>query len=237
MKKDFLSTFSIPVAIVVAGVLVASAVILTQNSEQQATVGQAGDGSPAEASADLSAVRPVEESEFVLGNRESVIKVVEYADFNCSFCNLFHHTMKDVVADLETEGGIAWVVRWWPIFGQTSPLLAEAAECVGEIGGEEAYWNYTDKIYAAIHDERNFSEEKIEELATEVGVNTPDLQSCLESERHQEKISLDAEEAQLSGGRGTPHTVVINEETGERSAIPGAQPYEEVVRIIEELSE
>ncbi len=237
MKKDFLSTFSIPIAIVIAGVLVASSVILTQNSRQPAGVGQAGNDDPAEKSADLSVVRPIGTKEFVYGNRDAEIKVVEYADFNCSFCNLFHQTMKDIVADFETKGGVTWVVRWWPILGQTSPLLAEAAECVGEIGGEEAYWDYTDKIYEAIHDQRNFSEEKIEELAIEVGANASDLQACLESGRHQGKINLDAEEAQLSGGRGTPHSVIINEETGERRAVPGAQPYEEVARLINGLLE
>lgn len=237
MKKDFLSTFSIPIAIVIAGILIAGSVILTQSSGQQAGIGQAENDSDTEILADLSTVRPVEAGDFVRGNREAAIKLVEYADFNCSFCNLFHQTMQDIVADFETQGGVAWVVRWWPVLGQNSSLLAEATECVGEIGGEEAYWNYTDRIYESIHDERSFSEEKIEEFAVEFGVNASDLRTCLESGRHQAKINLDAEEAQLSGGRGTPHSVIINEETGERRAIPGAQPYEEVARLINELLE
>ena len=65
--------------------------------------------------------------------------MIEFSDFECPFCKRFHDTVKKLVE--ESSGQVRWVYRHFPL-EQLHPVKARqeslAAECVAELGGEEA---------------------------------------------------------------------------------------------------
>lgn len=66
--------------------------------------------------------------------------IVEYSDIDCPFCKRLHPTLQALV----DEGKIAWVYRHSPI-PQLHPdayTKAITAECVGKLGGVDAFWKY-----------------------------------------------------------------------------------------------
>ncbi|MEX0895510.1 MAG: thioredoxin domain-containing protein [Patescibacteria group bacterium] len=90
-------------------------------------------------------VPPITGDDYVKGNADARVALVEYGDYACSFCQQFHGTMNQVMAEYGND--VAWVYRHYPFLGQGSISAATAAECVGEIAGAEAFWEFTDSLF------------------------------------------------------------------------------------------
>ncbi|PID52124.1 MAG: hypothetical protein CR972_03810 [Candidatus Moraniibacteriota bacterium] len=99
---------------------------------------------------DVSAERdvtPVNENDWVIGNDDARITIIEYSDIDCPYCKKFHAATAHMRADYADD--VRWVFRHMPV-DSSHPYArtkAEAAECVGEIGGGVAFWQYLDKLY------------------------------------------------------------------------------------------
>ena len=74
------------------------------------------------------------------------MKVVEFSDLECPFCKRFHATMQQTVAAY--GGQVAWVYRHFPIdqLHSKAPKEAEATECAAELGGNDKFWAYTNRL-------------------------------------------------------------------------------------------
>lgn len=101
-------------------------------------------GGTAAVNPEAAGIPAVTSADYVKGNADARIVLVEYSDFSCPFCKQFHTTMEQVMA--QYEGDVAWVYRHYPFLGPASTSAAVAAECVGEIAGPEAFWQFTDMI-------------------------------------------------------------------------------------------
>ena len=83
-------------------------------------------------------VTPIAEEDYTEGLVDTApVVLVTYADLNCSFCKIYHQTIQGVLDDYGDQ--VAYVFRHFPIVG--SVQQAQAAECVGKAGGNEAFWN------------------------------------------------------------------------------------------------
>ena len=94
----------------------------------------------------ISKLPKVSASDYVKGNRNSQVYLIEYSDYDCPFCTRFHPTAQQLVDNYKE---LAWVYRHFPL-DQIHPgarSVSEAAECVGELGGDDAFWKFTDKVY------------------------------------------------------------------------------------------
>jgi len=89
-------------------------------------------------------VPPVDESDHILGNPDAPIVIIEYSDYECRYCKIFQATAKQIIK--ESNGGVAWVYRHWPI-QQNSFEKVVAAECVAKIKGNDAFWKYSDLLF------------------------------------------------------------------------------------------
>ena len=80
------------------------------------------------------------------GSENPRIIVFEFSDYECPYCKQFHPTLQKLITDYDNIG---WVYRHFPI-ESIHPLArpaAEASECVFGLGGEEAFWKYTDYLF------------------------------------------------------------------------------------------
>src|SRR3989344_1332658 len=96
--------------------------------------------------ASLINMKPVSDSDHILGDKNAPVKIVEFSDTECPFCKRFHVTMQQVVKD--SNGQTAWVYRHFPLDQLHSKARkeAEATECVAELGGNEKFWAYLNRI-------------------------------------------------------------------------------------------
>ena len=114
----------------------------------QAMIAKYLDGSaPIVADATLANMPAVSGDDHLRGSAEARIKLVEYSDFECPYCQRFDVTMQQVMSEFGDE--VAWVYRHFPLsFHPQAQPAAEASECVAKLGGDEAFWNYADLLYA-----------------------------------------------------------------------------------------
>jgi protein-disulfide isomerase len=222
---------AVPVAIIVGFALIAIAIFFTnRGSAPAAPIAVTG-----ERSGESSLPRPVDETDYIRGNPNAPILMVEYSDYDCPFCTQYHAVMKQIMDEYGITGRLAWVYRQFPI-GQlhpNAPKIAEAALCVGDIGGNKAFWEFTDLIFS----ERNLNEptnmSRLPVYAERAGVSQNEYISCLNSGRMEPKLLEQIEDAYKAGAKGTPYTVLIV--GNQQAVINGSQSYEVVKGIIENL--
>jgi protein-disulfide isomerase len=76
------------------------------------------------------------------GDKNAKISIVEFSDIDCPFCTRHHDTMVQLME--KYDGKINWVYRHFPLTSLHPDAFkkAEAAECVGELGGNDKFWQY-----------------------------------------------------------------------------------------------
>src|SRR3989338_7248620 len=97
---------TIPIAIIVAGVLIAGAILLVSGGGIP-SVGNAPQG---EQNTGATNIPAVSSADHILGNPDAPILIVEYSDFECPFCKTFHPTMQRVIEEYGKNGQVAWVL-------------------------------------------------------------------------------------------------------------------------------
>jgi protein-disulfide isomerase len=167
----------------------------------------------------------------VLGNLKAKVLIVEYSDIECPFCKRLHATLHDVMDAYGKEGEVAWVFRHFPVH-RNSVKEAEAVECAAELGGNEAFWRYIDRIFELTPSNDGLDLAKLPIIAREIGLDAQKFSSCLSSGKYKEKIEAQKAQAMASGARGTPWSVMITDNTA--TPIAGAASYEKIESMIKE---
>ena len=160
-------------------------------------------------------VIPPNDEDHVLGDQDALISIIEYSDFECPFCKRFYKTPKQIIEN--NPGVVNSVYRHFPL-GFHDPLATQqalASECVADIGGNEKFWEYHDKIFETTDSNgRGMEVSKLTTLAKEVGVNVSEFQSCLDSEKFLAEVQADITSGQNAGVTGAPGNIIRNNETG-----------------------
>lgn len=222
----------VPGAIIIAGILIAGAVVYSNGFEKKTAQIVPGD-EPQENSTLKAAenIKPISKDDHILGDINAPVKIVEFSDLECPFCKRFHATMQQVIK--EYDGKVAWVYRHFPLDNLHSKARkeAEATECAAELGGNDAFWAYTDRLFEVTPSNNGLDLGDLSKIAGYISLDTEKFQKCLDSGKYKDHISDDLADATNSGGQGTPYSVVIAA-NGKKSVIPGALPYEAVKEIV-----
>lgn len=106
---------------------------------------------PAEALTKLPKLRPLDATDHLIGSLDAPVVILEYSDLECPYCKRFHDTMNQIMAEYGKSGQVAWAYRHFPILSNhpDAAKVAEASECAAELGGNEAFWKFLDKVFAA----------------------------------------------------------------------------------------
>lgn len=235
--------FMLPLAIIIAAIFISGAIFYSRGGldflkvDETATGEKNGSGRLINDTAndDLEKIRPVDSKDHIRGNASAFVKVVEYSDFECPFCKDFHSTMKQIISEYGESGKVAWIYRHFPI-DELHPVKARkeaaASECAAELGGNDAFWKYADRIFEVTPSNNQLDLSLLPQLAQDIGLDKTKFEMCLESGKYGEHIEDDLENAVATGGSGTPWSVVIAP-NGKKFPISGAQSYFTVKSIVE----
>lgn len=222
------NNLAIPIAIVIAGALVAGAVFYTNGSASTAGANQLEPQAP---TGDLEAMAAVSASDHVRGNPDAPVKIVEYSDTECPFCKRFHETLIQVV---DSNSDVAWVYRHFPLdqLHKKARKEAVATECANELGGNDAFWKYLDRLFAVTPANDGLDPAELPKIAQYVGLDVAKFNTCLASTRYDQKIEDEVQNAMATGGNGTPWSIVVSK-SGKKYPLSGAQPLEAVKQLID----
>jgi len=160
-----------------------------------------------------SNVPAISADEFVYGDINAAVQVIEYTDFQCPYCVRHHPNVKTLLE--EFDGQVAYTIRQFPltsIHPQAVPAAA-AALCAGEQG---KYFEYADMLF---ENQTALADGVYETWAAEFGLDTTAFTTCFEGDAVQAKIQADMASGSSTGVRGTPATFINGK------LISGAVPY------------
>jgi protein-disulfide isomerase len=171
----------------------------------------------------------------IRGAEDAAFTLIEYSDFECPFCKRFHSTAREFI---ERNSEVNWVYRHFPLdfHNPGAQKQAEAAECAGELGGNEQFWRYTDRIYERTRSNgKGFPVENLVPLAVEIGLDENAFESCFDSERYRDKVLQQFANGQASGVSGTPGSFLRHNASDETVPISGAQPLAVLEQVLQQL--
>ncbi|HEV8666296.1 MAG TPA: DsbA family protein [Candidatus Paceibacterota bacterium] len=219
-------TLTPSVSILIAGVIIAGAIIFTNHSGTTAAAANAGATGGTVAAANVPAPSS---SDHIIGSPTAPIVMVEYSDFQCPYCQMIYPSLKQIQST--SNGQIAWVMREFPLY-QIHPNAmpaANAAECIAEQGGNDDWWKFADDDF---NNQANIGAAFFTAEAQKLGLDMTKYNSCISNSTYLNKIEGEISDAENNGGNGTPFTVVINTKTGKQYPISGALPLAQIQQVI-----
>jgi protein-disulfide isomerase len=217
-------TLSTPVAILLAGVLVAAALLYALvyiPAHPLGTVAQQQNGGTQQA-ATVKPISPITNKDHIRGDYKTAqLTLVEYSDLQCPYCGQFHPVMEKLKADYGDK--VAWVYRQFPL-SQIHPQALPAAlasECVAAAKGNDAFWRFADSIFK---DQKDIGTEQFHLLAQQEGISPAALDACI-AKNNTAPIEASFNEAVAAGGNGTPFTVILDKSGKTVATFPGSMPY------------
>ncbi len=164
-----------------------------------------------------------------LGNKNAKVTVVAFEDFRCPFCDkLFKDTLPQLKKDYIDTGKISFYYRHYQFLGPASVVAGNAAECANEQG---KFWQLHDYLYTnqpSESDTSMYTTDNLTQIAGQLGMNTDQFRSCLDSKKYDKNVSDDLAAGQKAGVNGTP-TLFIN-----GLPVVGAQPYTAFKTVIDQ---
>ena len=182
----------------------------------------------------LTAQKLVRNGSPIVGNPNAPITILEWGDFQCTFCYRFHESSLDIIQREYIETGIANLVfKDFPLNGPDSVLAAEAAYCAEDQG---KYWSYHDELYANWAGEKTgwITDDSLNQFAITSNLDIEKFNSCLADHKYRQRV-LDLEQfGREIGIDATPSFLIFNDE--KIIKIRGNQPIDVFRKVIDELS-
>lgn len=75
-------------------------------------------------------------TDWVGGNKDGDITIVEFFDYQCSYCRKAHAEVAELIT---SDGNIRIILKEYPILGENSDLAARFAISVRQLAGDESY--------------------------------------------------------------------------------------------------
>lgn len=167
------------------------------------------------------------------GDPKAQFTLIEYSDFECSFCKQFFPVPK-ALAD-GSRGNISVVFKHVPIHGDASRREAFAAECAAAQGGNDAFYRMAGAIFSSTPGNGTGTEKPLSVIAESIGLDGAELSKCMDSEDFYEKVKSDFQEAIALDIKQTPTTVVRHNPTGKQVILAGAVSPEEVLKTMTQI--
>lgn len=182
----------------------------------------------------LTAEKLLKNGSPIQGSSRAPITILEWGDYQCTFCYRFHESSLKVIQKEYIETGMVNLVfKDFPLNGPDSVLAAEATYCANDQG---RYWLYHDELYTNWAGERTgwITDNSLNMFAESVDLDIEKFNSCLDDHKYRQKV-LDLEQfGRNIGIDATPSFFVFNDE--KIIKITGNQPLDVFRKVINALN-
>jgi protein-disulfide isomerase len=155
------------------------------------------------------------------GPQHAPITIVEFSDFQCSYCARVMATLKQLQVHYGDKLRI--VFRHFPLpMHKEGAKASEAALCAGE---QQKFWEMHDRLFG---NQSRLQPSFLKQHAMDLGLDGRRFNECLDSGKHAQKVRAEVSDGSRYGVTGTPAFFINGR------PLVGAVPYESFVRLIEE---
>ena len=162
----------------------------------------------------------------ILGSVDAPITLVEFGDYQCSFCKRHFDQTHDLIVKNYVETNKVKIVFKDLIVtpGSDSMHAANAAHCAKDQG---MFWKYHYMLYNNWEGENTgwITTDNLNKFAQKIDMNMNEFSKCMSDNKWMELITASKNDANTLGITGTPSFFLIGPEN-ELEKIHGAQPYD-----------
>lgn len=187
--------------------------------------------SPIPPAIEINSLEPVPQGPpWIYGKPDARYTLIEYGDLECPFCRAYFPILRQWI-DANPEVNWQWHHLPLPAHEPAATHEAKLAECAGELGGHEAFWDTLNWIYA---------------LSAANGEGIPDnilhsdmlipLDECLDSKRPGAVIQAQVQEAAKDNITATPTLRLVDHQSGKTLLLPGPVDGDALLSAIDLLS-
>ena len=169
------------------------------------------------------------------GTNTARVAIIEYSDFDCTFCGRYaRDVFPRVDADYVRSGKVKYYFRDLPEANDTNAWFkARAARCAGDQG---KFWEMHDLLFLT----QDAKGPDVMALGSTLGLNMPEFNECLAKEKYLINIQRSAAGAKRMGLYGTPAFLIGPlTEDGDfvrvKKVQVGVESYDSLKEILEEM--
>jgi protein-disulfide isomerase len=144
-----------------------------------------------------------------MGDPSAKVKVEEFADFQCPYCQLYYQQLEpSFITKYVDTGLVYYTVSPMAFLGQESVDAASAAYCANDQG---KFWEYRDYLFTNLAGENvgSFAQTKLIAFAKALELDVDTFTTCLTSGQHLQDVT-DANNYASSVGINSTPSVTIN---------------------------
>ena len=175
----------------------------------------------------------IENGSPIIGEPNAPITILEWGDYQCTFCYKFHQNTLDIIKeDFIKSGKVNLVFKDFPLNGPDSLLAAEASYCAEDQG---KYWQYHDELYKNWGGEKTgwVTRESLDRFANSVNLDLIEFNECLDDHKYQDRVKVLHEFGKELGIDATPSFLIFNDQ--KIIKIRGNQPLEVFLKTFDEM--
>lgn len=235
--------YFLPVSILVAGVVIAGAVVFATfyRGSSPAPVPSGQQAAGQQPTANVADIMKLGARDVVLGNADAPATIIEYGDYQCPYCTrFFSQTQPLLAANYINTGKAKLVFRDLIVNDRTaqdheSHNAALAAACSKDQG---KFWQFHDALYQleakdeaanpqGSENNGNLNRAAFMNIAKTLGMDQNQFGSCYDSGKYTAQVQAESDQAAGYGISATPSFLVNGQ------PIVGAQPYATFQQAIE----
>jgi len=175
----------------------------------------------------------IENGSPIKGDPNAPITILEWGDYQCTFCYKFHQNTLDIInEDFIKTSKVKLVFKDYPLNGPDSLLASEASYCAQD---QEKYWQYHDELYKNWGGERTgwITRESLNQFAMTINLNLKEFNNCLDNHTYKDHVNSHYQFGKEIGIDATPSFLVFN---GDKIIkIRGNQPLDVFLKTFDEL--
>jgi len=141
---------------------------------------------------------PVNENDHIQGSTDAPLVVVEYGDFECSYCGAAYPIIKKLQQELGDD--FCLVFRSFPL-SQVHPHALHAADAAEIADSQGKFWEYHDLLYEHQH---SLDDAALVHHATSLGLDGAAFKRSLQQGEFKDKVQQSFMGGVESGVNGTP---------------------------------
>ena len=172
----------------------------------------------------------------ILGNINAPLTLIEFGDYQCTYCKkFFHETGKSILTNYVETGKVKMLFKDFIVVGDDSVNAAIAAHCAND---QKMFWQYHSALYENWDGEGTgwASTQHLHQFATTLGLNMEEFSECMSQSKWKELVNSSHTDGRTLGVDATPTFFIINQ-NNESLKITGAQHYDVFEDVFDSLLE
>jgi len=172
----------------------------------------------------------------ILGDTNAPLTLVEFGDYQCTYCKKFFHETEDTISiNYIQTGKVKMLFKDFIVVNEDSVNAASAAHCAND---QQMFWQYHSTLYNNWDGEGTgwASSEQLHQFAIILGLDMNEFSECMANSKWKDLVLSSHDDGRTLGVSATP-TFFIIDENNEVLKITGAQRYDVFQEVFDSLLE